>query len=144
MAAGTPQMYNAALERIGNSTADWDADNHYWTLHTNAFTFTATNTQFSNVSASEVGDADYAKKDTTAESVSESAGTVTFDAADAVFGPSVTITARWIVWVEGTVATTAGTDLLVFACELDTGGDVSSTNGDFTIQWNASGIFTLS
>jgi hypothetical protein len=70
------------------------------------------------------------------EAVTEDSGTVTYDADDVSFGANVTITARYAAVVVGTVAAKTGTDALVGYTELDTGGDVSSTNGSFDIDWS--------
>lgn len=73
------------------------------------------------------------------------AGTVTIDASDMSWASS-TITARYAVILrnaDGTGTVAAG-DLLLCYCVLDTTpADVSTTNGTFAVNINASGIFTL-
>ncbi len=61
-----------------------------------------------------------------------------FFAANAVFSTS-TITARYAVVYKSTG--TAGTSALIGY--VDFGADVSSTGADFTITWDAAGIFTI-
>lgn len=143
MAAGNFTPYNDALERLGNSTDDWDADSHYAILLTNSHTAATTHSTLSDISANEVSDADYAPQDMSGEAVTETTGTVTFDASDVSFGDPVTITARHIAVVKGTVSAKSGTDPLIGEAELETTGDVSSTNGPFDVNWNASGLMTL-
>jgi len=62
----------------------------------------------------------------------------TFDAADTVWSGS-TLTARYAViyYDTGTAATSPIIGIINF------GADVSSTAANFTITWNASGIFTF-
>lgn len=63
----------------------------------------------------------------------------TFDAADPSW-PSATFTCRYAVIYDDTPAT-AGTKPLIAL--IDLGQDYSPANGTFTIQFNASGIFTI-
>ena len=62
----------------------------------------------------------------------------TFTGANLVWGSS-TLTARYLVLYLDTG--NAATSVLIGY--LDFGADVSSTNANFTIAWNASGIFTV-
>lgn len=66
-------------------------------------------------------------------------GTLTYDAADVSWASS-TITDAMAAIGYFNVGT-AATDQLVFLSDFVTAA--SSSNGTFTIQWNASGIFTL-
>ncbi len=61
------------------------------------------------------------------------------DAADTTWGSS-TITARIAVIYDSTPATDATRPLI---CYQDFESDQSSSGGDFTIQWNASGIVEI-
>lgn len=72
----------------------------------------------------------------TSPTVAEAARVTTFDAADTPWTSS-TITARGAV-LYGAVA--ANNPLVAF---IDFGENKSSDNGTFTIQWSASGIFTI-
>jgi len=72
----------------------------------------------------------------TSVALTQSAGTITFDAADVTWTSS-TITARGAVIYDDTLAS----DPLI--CYIDFGSDQSSSSGDFQIAFNASGIFTL-
>jgi hypothetical protein len=62
---------------------------------------------------------------------------IKFDAADVVWSSS-TITARYAVIYDDTPATDATKPLLGF---VDFGADASTSNGAFTITWDATGIF---
>ncbi len=74
--------------------------------------------------------------------------TITYDAAtnatildaDDVVWPNATITARYAVIYDDNGATDVDKLLLGY---VDFGQDVSCTNGDFKITWDASGIFRL-
>ena len=72
----------------------------------------------------------------TSLSLTQSAGVITFDAADVTWSSS-TITARGAVIYDDTIAS----DPLI--CYIDFGSDQSSSSGDFVLSFNASGIFTL-
>lgn len=65
------------------------------------------------------------------------ANTTILDADDVVW-PNATITARYAVIYDDNGATDADKLLLGY---VDFGQDVSSTNGDFKITWDAGGIF---
>lgn len=66
----------------------------------------------------------------------QAAGTITWDADDVTWTSS-TITARGAVIYDDSLTD----DPLI--CYIDFGSDQSSTSGDFTLSFNASGIFTL-
>ena len=72
----------------------------------------------------------------TSLSLTQSGGTITFDAADVTWSSS-TITARGAVIYDDTIAS----DPLI--CYIDFGSDQSSSSGDFVLSFNASGIFTI-
>jgi len=72
----------------------------------------------------------------TSLSLTQSAGVITFDAADVTWSSS-TITARGAVIYDDTIAS----DPLI--CYIDFGSDQSSSSGDFVLSFNASGIFTI-
>ena len=68
--------------------------------------------------------------------LTQSGGTITFDAADLTWASS-TITARAAVVYDDSLTN----DPLI--CYIDFGADKSSSAGDFVLSFNASGIFTL-
>lgn len=72
----------------------------------------------------------------TSVTLTQSGGTITFDADDVTWTSS-TITARGAVVYDNTL-----TDQPLI-CYIDFGADKSSSSGDFVLSFNASGIFTL-
>lgn len=141
MAAGAFVLYNEGKEDL--FTVDADAQAYRWALVLAAYTPAATHVTWSEVSANETVDGDYAQQNATGVSITQTAGTVTFDIGDVDFGNTVTITAKYLVLIQGTVAGGAGTDRLVGYVDLNSGGgSVSSTSGNFDITINASGIVT--
>lgn len=68
-----------------------------------------------------------------------SGGIITYDAADVAWtGSTITSAEAAILYFN---VGTAGTDQLILCS--DFGSPASTSSGTFTIQWNASGIFTL-
>jgi hypothetical protein len=72
----------------------------------------------------------------TSVTLTQSTGTITFDAADVTWTSS-TITARGAVIYDNSLVS----DPLI--CYIDFGSDQSSSSGDFLISFNAAGVFTL-
>ena len=72
----------------------------------------------------------------TSVTLTQSAGTITFDADDVTWTSS-TITARGAVVYDDSLS---GDPLIAY---IDFGADKSSSAGDFVLSFNASGIFTL-
>ncbi len=143
---GTVDLYNDAVEKLGNQTFDWVNDNHRVALLGSGYTITQTHTQWSDISAQQVTGTGYSAggKDLAGENIDVATdGTAKFDATDISWTGS-TITARYAAVIVGLAATTTSTDPLVCVVALDTTTDVSSTAGTFKIQWNADGLFTLS
>ncbi len=73
------------------------------------------------------------------KTISNTNNVVTLDAADVTWSAS-TITARRAVLYDDSGATDADKALLLW---VDFGQDESSNNGDFTVQWDAAGIATV-
>jgi hypothetical protein len=142
MAAGAFVLTNEGKEDLFNE--DFAIDDHYWMLILAAHTpNVATDITRADISANECADGDYAKQNASGETCSQTAGTVTIDIGDVDFGNAVTITAKYLYMLRGTVAGTAGTDRIVGYVDLNSGGgSVSSTAGNFDITINASGIVT--
>lgn len=70
---------------------------------------------------------------------SETSGTATFDATDVAIAEDASnpTNARWGILYNDT---STGKEVVAF---LDLGGDIDLSAGDFSVTWNASGIFTL-
>lgn len=143
MPVGAFTPYNDGKERFGNGTIDWDTDAITAVLCTASYTPAATHSTYSDVSATECADGDYAQQQVGTKTVSETGGTVTLDSADISFGNPVTITAKYLIFVKGTAASLiAGSELFGYV-NLDTGGgSVSSTASEFTVT-TPSGILTF-
>jgi hypothetical protein len=147
MAAGNFIVYSNALLKSLDGTIDLDTDNFRMVLVTDSYTPNQnTHDTWSDVSASEVangsGYATHGKALTT--SLALASNVVTLDADDQTWTSS-TITAKYAVIVrddDGNGAL-AGTDLVVAYAALDTASSVSSTNADFVVTINASGVFTV-
>jgi hypothetical protein len=130
-------------ETSGESLAlDYLSDTVKVSLHTSSYTYDQdTHETWSDVTNEVTGTGYTARGVTlTSKTISYSSGSnlSTFDADDASWSTS-TITARVAVIYKDTG--TNGTSLLIGY--VDFGSDKSSSAGTFTIQWNASGIFTF-
>jgi hypothetical protein len=117
------------------------------TLHNSSYTFAATHSvyadltnELSTANGYTIGGATLGRG-----SWDQSSGTATFDAADTVWtasGGSI-VARRAVIRVVGTI--NSQVDPLIASILLDTTpADVTTTTGNtLTLQWNASGIFTL-
>lgn len=149
MAAGAWQVFGAAIEGIATGAIDLDTDTFRMALVTeDEVPGVDADITWDAASANEVSGAsegyDTHGKALTTVTVSRSGGTVTFDADDVSWTAS-TITAKYAYIVRSADGTTlAAGDLLVAFADLDDGGgSVSTTDGTFAVNMNASGIFTL-
>lgn len=150
MASGPFQLYNRTLGDIANGALSWDSNNHVAILVDN-YNFDPTDTTIADVSALEVTNGDYANQNVASETVFyNAAGNVSFDAGDVTFTNSGTVgPASHIVIALGSNAAVGNagaivpTSLLYGAMELEVGTNVSSTSGQFQIQWGANGLFTM-
>ena len=146
MPAGKWKLYDTAKLNIGNGTTDLDTHTFKIALFTSSSDAnTLTETVYSGLT-NEVANANgYTTGGNTLSGVTwtQTSGTATFDATDTTWTASGgSITARYAVIYDDTAATKP----LVCVCLLDTTpADVTATAGNtLTIQFNASGIFTLS
>jgi hypothetical protein len=140
--AVTAKVFNAAITALANKEIDWGSDTIKVTLHTSAYTPNQATHDYQNDLTNEVANGNgYTTGGATLVSKTEAfTGQVKkFDAADVTWAAS-TITARYAV-VADTTPGTAATNPLI--CYVDFGADVTSSGGDFTITWDADGIFTV-
>lgn len=143
MAAGTFTILNTAKKKLVDGT--FDLDTHTWkvALLTTAVSLSASTTvdTYAEIT-SQVTGTGYTTGGATLSGVTVTGtSTVTFDANDVTWSAS-TITAKYAVIYSDTATSK---DILGYV-DLDTASGsatVSSTAADFTITWNASGIFTL-
>jgi hypothetical protein len=147
MPAGNFTVYGVAKENILKALIDLDGDTFQAVLVTSSYTpNTNTHSAWSSVSGSEVVGTGYTAGGVTisALTVVHSAGTVTVDSATNPSWTSSTITAKYCVVVKRAGGSLVAGDLLLGYVDLETGGgSVSTTNGTFTVTWNASGLFTV-
>lgn len=135
-------VYNAAKANLLNGGIDLDTDTIKVALVTSSYTPDIdTHEDFADVT-NEVSGTGYTAGGATLGTVTVTKNTTddrgVFDAADVTWSSS-TITARGAVIYKSTGV--AGTSLLL--CYVDFGSDKTSSNGNFTIQWSADGIFYI-
>lgn len=136
-------LFNGFKKKIMDGSIDLDTDTIKVALLAGTFVANVdSHTFWSDVKASEVTGTGYvtggqalASKAVIQDNTNDKA---MFDATDVTW-PASTITARYAVLYKDTG--TATTSPLI--CCFDFGADKSSSNGDFTIQWNTGGILTL-
>ena len=128
---------NALKNTLALDLDDTTADRFKVMLVTSSYTPDFGTHDFKSDVTNEVTGTGYSAdgKSLTSVTLTQSGGTITFDAADVTWASS-TITARGAV-----VYDTGTSNALV--CYIDFGSDKSSSSGDFVLSFNASGIFTL-
>jgi len=117
------------------------------TLHTSTYTFAATHSVYADLTNELTTANGYTNGGQSLASITwgQTSGTATFDAADTVWtasGGSI-VARRLVLRAVGTF--NSQVDPLLLSVLLDTTpADVTATTGNtLTMQWNASGIFTL-
>jgi hypothetical protein len=142
--AASISFYDSFRERLSNGII-LETDTFKVMLVSSSYTFSAAHTQKSDITNELATANGYTAGGATLGSVTwgHSSGTATFDAADTVWtasGGSI-VARRAVIYSD-----TSTNDLLVASVLLDTTpADVTTTTGNtLTLQWNASGIFTLS
>lgn len=132
MASG---VYTIWKTEIMKKTVDMVNDSIKAILLNNSHSFSAANSAYSDISANELAtEGGYTQNDKAL--ASKAVASAAFDAADTAW-TSATFTAYHCVLYDDTHAS----DILI--CSIDFGGAQTVTSGTFTIQWNASGIITL-
>jgi len=105
-----------------------------------------TDATYAAISPNECDDADYSPQTMAGIALTRAGGVVKLDANAVPFGNPVTIAARYIYVVHQVGGALAGTDLVLGYMDLNFGGseNVSSTNAEFTADWNeADGLVLL-
>jgi hypothetical protein len=138
------KMYGNFLLKALNKEVDWDSDTIKVALLTSSYTPNQdAHDYWDDVSANEVTGTGYTAGGATlgTKTATYDSGTnvVILDAADTVWASS-TITARYAVLYDDSGATSAQKVLVGY---VDFGSDQSSTNGNFTVTWDATGILRL-
>lgn len=146
MAITASGLYGLTLEKMLIDTAgeSLEAEDNKLGLVQDAYTPAFDTHDFHADLTNEISGGNYAKEAVTTTELTLATGTLTFDAADTVFDNAgandVTITDAMaaVLWTEVGLSTT---DQLVGLWDFVTAA--SCTNSTFTVQWNASGLFTL-
>lgn len=135
--AVTAFLYSKVTAGAFNKEIDLDTDTVKVALLTGHTTDQDNDDFFNDVSADQITGAGYTAGGATlgSKTVGTTGKVFTFDAADTTWAASTISATHAVVYVDtGNAATSR-----LIAC-IDFDGTVSSTSGDFTIQWNASGI----
>jgi len=129
---------NALKNDLALDLDDTTADRFKVMLVTSSYTPNFGTHDFKSDVTNEVSGTGYdaGGKSLSSVTLTQSGGTITFDAADLTWASS-TITARGAVVYDDSLTD----DPLI--CYIDFGADKSSSAGDFVLTFNASGIFTL-
>ena len=138
------KMYGNFLLKALNKEVDWDSDTIKVALVSSSYTPNQdTHDYWDDVVANEVSGTGYTAGGATLGSKTatydSATNVVILDAADTVWASS-TITARYAVIYDDAGATNAQKVLVGY---VDFGSDQSSTNGNFTVTWDATGIVRI-
>jgi hypothetical protein len=138
------KLYGNFLLKALNKEVDWDSDTIKVGLLSSSYTPNQdTHTYWSDAVSYEVtgtgyttGGATLASKTATYDGTSN---VIVLDAADTTWSSS-TITARYAVVYDDSGASNSSKALIGY---VDFGSDQSSTNGNFTITWDSTGIVRI-
>ena len=138
------QLYGQFLSQALNKEIDWDSDTIKVALLTNAYTPNQdAHNYYDDVVANEVTGTGYTAGGNTlankTNTYNSGTNVIVLDADDTTWASS-TITARYAVVYDATPATNATKPLIGY---VDFGSDQSSSNGNFTITWDATGIVRI-
>ena len=148
MAADAWVVHDKIKEYIGNKVVDFDNDSFIIILCLSTSNIATTSVDAYATVTNEVATANgytQGTKSLASPTWTESAGTVTFDAADVVWTASGgSITARFAAIYDDTVASPVADPVVCHSLLDNSPADVTATDGNtLTISMNASGIFTL-
>lgn len=135
------KLYGNFVVKSFNKEIDWDSDTIKVALLTNAYTPNQdAHDYYDDVVAHQVTGTGYTSGGITlankTNTYNSSTNVIVLDADDVTWASS-TITARYAVIYDATPATDATRPLIGF---VDFGSDQSSSNGNFTITWDSTGI----
>ena len=138
------KLYGQFISKAMNKEIDWDSDTIKVALVTNAYSPDQDgHAYWSSVVGNEVSGTGYTAGGITLSNRSNTynaATNTTILSADDVTWANSTITARYAVVYNATPGTDATRPLIGF---VDFGSDQSSSNGNFTITWDATGIVRI-
>jgi hypothetical protein len=135
------KLYGNFVVKSFNKEIDWDSDTIKVALLTNAYTPNQDgHDYFDDVVANQVTGTGYTSGGITlankTNTYNSATNVIVLDADDVTWASS-TITARYAVIYDATPATDATRPLIGY---VDFGSDQSSSNGNFTITWDSTGI----
>ena len=138
------KLYGQFLQQALNKEVDWDTDTIKVALLTNSYTPDQdAHNYFDDVVANEVTGTGYTQGGITlankTNTYNSATNVIVLDADDVTWSSS-TITARYAVVYDASPATNATKPLIGY---VDFGSDQSSSNGNFTITWDATGIVRI-
>lgn len=138
------KLYGQFLQQALNKEVDWDSDTIKVALLSNSYTPDQdAHNYFDDVSSYEVTGTGYTTGGATlsnkTNTYNSATNVIVLDADDVTWSSS-TITARYAVVYDATPATSATKPLIGY---VDFGSDQSSSNGNFTITWDATGIVRI-
>jgi len=138
------KLYGQFLSQALNKEIDWDTDTIKVALLTNAYTPDQdAHNYLDDVVANEVTGTGYTAGGNTlankTNTYNSATNVIVLDADDTTWSSS-TITARYAVVYDASPATNATRPLIGY---VDFGSDQSSSNGNFTITWDATGIVRI-
>jgi len=133
------KLYGNFLVKALNKEVDWDTDTIKVALATSSYTPNQDTHDYFNDVTNEVTGTGYTAGGNTLGSKTitydDANNVIVLDAADTTWGSS-TITARYAI-VYASTGTASTSPLIGY---VDFGSDQSSTNGNFTITWDSTGI----
>ena len=138
------KLYGQFLAQALNKEIDWDTDTIKVALLGNTYTPDQdAHNYFDDVSAYEVSGTGYTGGGATltgkTNTYNGASNVIVLDADDVTWASS-TITARYAVIYDATPSTNATRPVIGY---VDFGSDQSSSNGNFTITWDATGIVRI-
>jgi hypothetical protein len=138
------KLYGQFLSQALNKEIDWDTDTIKVALLTNSYTPDQdAHNYLDDVVANEVSGTGYTAGGLTlankTNSYNSATNVIVLDADDVTWSSS-TITARYAVIYDAAPSTNATKPLIGY---VDFGSDQSSSNGNFTITWDATGIVRI-
>lgn len=138
------KLYGQFLQQALNKEVDWDTDTIKVALLSNAYAPDQdAHNYFDDVVAHEVTGTGYTAGGLTlankTNTYNSATNVIVLDADDVTWSAS-TITARYAVVYDATPATNATKPLIGY---VDFGSDQSSSNGNFTITWDSTGIVRI-
>jgi hypothetical protein len=138
------KLYGQFIQQAFNKEIDWDSDTIKVALLNNTYTPDQdAHNYYDDVVAYEVTGTGYTAGGLTlankTNNYNSSTNVIILDGDDLTWASS-TITARYAVVYDATPATNATRPLIGY---VDFGSDQSSSNGNFTITWDATGIVRI-